>query len=67
MIVFTGLLSMFCLGRKLNARQWIGIVFVIIGLAVVGVSDFLLPTNGDDEYDTSDVILGKGRGWQWAA
>ena len=57
MIVFTGLLSMFCLGRKLNARQWAGIVFVIIGLAIVGVSDFLLPS--DEEYDTSNVILGE--------
>ncbi|XP_043235271.1 solute carrier family 35 member F6-like isoform X2 [Amphibalanus amphitrite] len=55
-IVFTGLLSMFCLGRKLNARQWAGIVFVIIGLAIVGVSDFLLPS--DEDYDTSNVILG---------
>lgn len=55
-IVFTGLFSMIFLKRKLNLRQWLGILFVIIGLAIVGVSDFLLPS--DEDYDTSDVILG---------
>lgn len=57
-IVFTGLLSMFCLGRRLIARQWIGIAFVIVGLALVGISDFLLPDNDDEDIDTSNVILG---------
>jgi len=55
-IVFTGLFSMLFLGRRLNLRQWSGIGLVIVGLALVGVSDFLLDT--DSSVDTSDVILG---------
>ena len=41
MIVFTGILSKFILGRRLQAFRWIGIFLVIAGLAVVGLCDIL--------------------------
>nr|CAD7438883.1 unnamed protein product [Timema bartmani] len=69
-IVFVGIFSMLFLGRKLVAREWCGIVFVIFGLGLVGLSDILLPKNSvhdssellnlnaPDEHTTSDIILG---------
>lgn len=37
--------------------MWMGIVGVICGLAVVGLSDIL--TNGDKNKDTNGIIAGK--------
>ena len=42
-IIFTGLLSMIFLRKRLAVYRWVGIIFVIAGLAVVGVSDILFP------------------------
>ena len=42
-IIFTGLLSMVFLRKRLAVYRWIGIIFVIAGLAVVGVSDIFFP------------------------
>ncbi|KAH0949952.1 hypothetical protein HN011_007842 [Eciton burchellii] len=55
-IVFTGMLSIGFLNRKLGAREWTGIVFVIIGLGFVGVSDIL--TMEDNDMNTNSVITG---------
>nr|CAD7569462.1 unnamed protein product [Timema californicum] len=69
-IVFVGIFSMLFLGRKLVAREWCGIVFVIFGLGLVGLSDILIPKssvhdsskllnlNAPDEHTTNDIILG---------
>lgn len=55
-IVFTGILSIAFLNRKLGIQEWIGIGFVIVGLAFVGVSDLLTgDTNGRD---TNSVLTG---------
>jgi len=40
-IIFTGILSTFVLRRRLGMHRWIGIVFVIIGLCIVGLCDIL--------------------------
>ncbi|CAG9815222.1 unnamed protein product [Phaedon cochleariae] len=56
-IVFVGLLSTGFLHRVLNKRQWSGIVFVIIGLAVVGVADFI-SKDPDDSHGNNDIITG---------
>ncbi|KAG7210786.1 hypothetical protein KM043_012279 [Ampulex compressa] len=40
-IIFTGILSMGFLNRKLGAREWTGIGLVIAGLVLVGISDIL--------------------------
>ena len=41
LIVFTGILTLLVLKRKLKAFQWLGIFIIIMGLAVVGSNDFL--------------------------
>lgn len=56
-IVFTGLLSVAFLGRKLRYFHWTGIVIVIAGLVIVGVSDFVgKPAEGD--YTLNGIITG---------
>ncbi|XP_077443441.1 solute carrier family 35 member F6 isoform X2 [Stigmatopora argus] len=56
-IIFTGLLSVAFLGRRLKLSQWIGILVTILGLIIVGLADF---TSGhhDDTHKLSDVITG---------
>uniref|UniRef100_A0AAR5Q7F1 EamA domain-containing protein n=1 Tax=Dendroctonus ponderosae TaxID=77166 RepID=A0AAR5Q7F1_DENPD len=56
-IVFVGLLSVAFLNRNLERREWSGIGFVIIGLAVVGVADFV-SQNGEQQHNKNDVITG---------
>lgn len=56
-IIFTGLLSVAFLGRRLLASQWIGIFITILGLVVVGLADFV-SSNREDGHKLSDVITG---------
>ncbi|XP_042634258.1 solute carrier family 35 member F6-like [Cyprinus carpio] len=56
-IIFTGLLSVAFLGRRLQPSQWIGILVTIIGLVVVGLAD-LLSGHGNDSHKLSEVITG---------
>ncbi|XP_028653176.1 solute carrier family 35 member F6 [Erpetoichthys calabaricus] len=56
-IIFTGLLSVAFLGRKLVTSQWIGIFITIAGLVVVGLSDFVSGKK-DDSHTQSQVITG---------
>ncbi|XP_069089799.1 solute carrier family 35 member F6 [Pleurodeles waltl] len=55
-VIFTGLLSVAFLGRKLLWSQWIGIFITIAGLVVVGLADLL--SSGDQEESLSNVITG---------
>lgn len=55
MIVFVGVLSVIFLGRRFVLRQWSGIFFIIVGLAIVGASDFLASSAN---HDSNDIILG---------
>uniref|UniRef100_H3AJA5 Solute carrier family 35 member F6 n=1 Tax=Latimeria chalumnae TaxID=7897 RepID=H3AJA5_LATCH len=56
-IIFTGLLSVAFLGRRLAASQWIGISLTIVGLIVVGLADFVSGHN-QGRHKTSEVITG---------
>ncbi|XP_059501343.1 solute carrier family 35 member F6 [Stegostoma tigrinum] len=56
-IIFTGLLSVAFLGRRLTASQWVGIFFTICGLVVVGLADFV-SGNNDQGNKLSHVITG---------
>ncbi|MEQ2218786.1 hypothetical protein XENOCAPTIV_008133 [Xenoophorus captivus] len=56
-IIFTGLLSVAFLGRRLAPSQWIGIFITILGLVVVGLADFV-SGHRDDSHKLSDVITG---------
>ncbi|KAJ8686463.1 hypothetical protein QAD02_022257 [Eretmocerus hayati] len=55
-IVFTGLLSVGFLNKKLGSREWTGIIFVILGLSVVGISDVTSMKN--THVDSNAVITG---------
>lgn len=56
-IIFTGLLSVAFLGRRLLASQWIGILITIVGLLIVGLADFF--SGHKDDHKISDVITGE--------
>lgn len=56
-IVFTGLLSVAFLGRRLRYFHWIGIFTVLLGLIIVGLSDFLTSDTGDNA-DINGIITG---------
>ncbi|CAJ1077075.1 solute carrier family 35 member F6 isoform X1 [Xyrichtys novacula] len=55
-IIFTGLLSVAFLGRRLVFSQWLGIVITILGLVIVGLADFF--SGNRDEHKLSEVITG---------
>lgn len=55
-IVFVALLSVMFLGRRLIIREWSGIVFIIIGLVLVGMAD--LRSSVSAEMNTSNILLG---------
>ncbi|XP_031848551.1 transport and golgi organization 9 [Nomia melanderi] len=55
-IIFTAILSMGYLNRKLESREWIGIGMVIVGLALVGLSDIV--TMEDSDMGTNSIITG---------
>lgn len=57
-IIFTGLLSVAFLGRRLIRSQWLGILITILGLVIVGLADFF-SGHKDDTLKISDVITGK--------
>ncbi|XP_067390139.1 solute carrier family 35 member F6 [Emydura macquarii macquarii] len=56
-IIFTGLLSVAFLGRKLVPSQWLGILVTIAGLVVVGLAD-MVSTSRDEKHNLSEVITG---------
>ncbi|KAM3602985.1 uncharacterized protein V6R79_014461 [Siganus canaliculatus] len=56
-IIFTGLLSVAFLGRRLQPSQWFGILTTILGLVIVGLADFF-SGHRDDTHKLSDVITG---------
>lgn len=58
-IIFTGLLSVAFLGRRLVKSQWLGIFITILGLVIVGLADFF-SGHKDDSQKLSDIITGKG-------
>ncbi|KAM9196088.1 solute carrier family 35 member F6 isoform 2-T2 [Mergus octosetaceus] len=55
-IVFTGLLSVAFLGRRLELSQWLGIGATILGLLVVGLAD--LRSGHGQQHKLSEVITG---------
>ncbi|CAJ0606055.1 unnamed protein product [Cylicocyclus nassatus] len=53
-IVFTGLLSVGMLGARIQGYKWIGMILVILGLVVVGVTDIMYD---DDPLDDKNAII----------
>lgn len=56
--MFVALLSIAFLDKKLRGVEWAGIMFVISGLSVVGMSDFASGTTGEHK-DTNSIITGQ--------
>ena len=56
-IIFTGLLSVAFLGRRLKPSQWLGILTTIVGLVVVGLADFI--SKDKKEHKLSEIITGE--------
>ena len=52
MIIFTGLLSVGFLNRVLKTHHWVGMFSVILGLSIVGISDFVC-NGGQHQFDYS--------------
>ncbi|CAN7986839.1 unnamed protein product [Ixodes pacificus] len=57
-IIFTGLLSVAFLGRRLRGYEWVGIMLVMCGLVVVGLSDILFPDSSTSSKGTNSIITG---------
>ncbi|XP_050442962.1 solute carrier family 35 member F6-like [Adelges cooleyi] len=60
-IIFTAILSKMFLRRKVTVRHWMGILLIIVGLCVVGISDLLVSkksTQVDGSYTTEGIITG---------
>ena len=60
LIVFTGLLSVAFLNRKLQRYEWLGIGFVIAGLVIVGVADMFSgkgQMHGVNKMITGDLLI----------
>ena len=55
--MFTALLSVAFLGRTIHKYMWLGILLIILGLALVGVSDVLFNGEGG-EYPKNNIITG---------
>ena len=55
-IVFTGLLSVAFLGKRLHKHHWLGMLFVVGGLVVVGVGD--TEYGGDSGNDKNKQLTG---------
>lgn len=56
-IIFTGILSVTFLKNKLKWFQWTGMLLVIVGLCVVGASDYIFGAD-DGQYDKGLVLAG---------
>ncbi|XP_037041338.1 solute carrier family 35 member F6 [Bradysia coprophila] len=56
-IIFVGILSVAFLNRTLVPREWAGIIFVIIGLGIVGAADFMSNDGGTD-HSRNNIITG---------
>lgn len=56
-IIFVAFLSMAFLNRRLGPREWGGILFVFLGLCVVGVADFI-SNDETSKYSRNSIITG---------
>ena len=55
-MIFTGLLSVAFLRDRLRGRQWFGMMFVVVGLLVIGVGNALY--GGDNGLDKTSQLTG---------
>lgn len=58
LIIFTGLLSVAFLNRRLKPYEWFGILFVMIGLLIVGASDVIFTPKDTSNKGPNSLITG---------
>lgn len=58
-VIFTGLLSVAFLNRRLRVYQWWGIFLVFLGLIVVGLADVIAPPSDQKSQNINNIITGK--------
>ena len=51
-------LSVMFLRKKLMASHWVGIIAVVVGLAVIGVSDILFSKHPEGSHTNAEKIAG---------
>lgn len=53
MIIFSSIMTYFCLKRRLKLYKWVAVIITVVGLLVVAVASLKIPTvnNDDDEED----------------
>lgn len=56
-VIFTGILSVLFLKRRLYGFHWLGMFLVLVGAAIVGLASVLFGKS-DDSKDSSKVLLG---------
>ncbi|KAL0277192.1 UNVERIFIED_CONTAM: hypothetical protein PYX00_004557 [Menopon gallinae] len=58
LIIFVVLLSVGFLNRKVNSREWTGIITIILGLVIVGLSDFYVAKDRSfNSVITGDLLI----------
>jgi len=62
-IIFCGILSIFFLGQKLKAHNWIGIATICIGLVIKAIPDALAPFADHD--DVPNILPVDPNGWNY--
>lgn len=62
-VIFTGLFSYFFLNRRLRGFEWLSLILVVVGVAIVGLSSVLFPQKKpstsdlvEDEFDYSSLL-----------
>ena len=58
-VIFTALLSVAFLGRKIRGHMWLGMFFILVGLALVGISDIVFKSGDDSTSDKNAIISGQ--------
>lgn len=59
LIIFTGLLSVAFLNRRLKCYEWMGILCVMLGLSIVGTSDIIFGSDSASGKGTASVVTGE--------
>ncbi|CAF1202617.1 unnamed protein product [Rotaria sp. Silwood1] len=57
-MVFTAILSVLFLRKTLTWKHWLGIITVVIGLAIVGLSDILFSKHPEGSHTNAEKIAG---------
>lgn len=55
-VIFTGIFSYYFLNRRLRVFEWISLVLVVSGVALVGLSSVLVPQNKPSNSSSSSTI-----------